>query len=260
MLTVYTVVKRFEGEFDRIQRNAIRSWLQLNPTPEVLLFGDDEPGAVEAAADLGVSVYPIKRSKQGTPLIKSCFRQGESLAQHDIQCYVNADIIICQNFIDALLTTAGRFDKFLLSARRWDVDIQQELYTFDHKFIERCQAEGELHHKGAVDIFCHRGIDWSKFPGRMAPRGMWDNYLIYLALKQCTHFVDATSVATIVHQNHTLDKFTPERLPERQINRDLYAQAVPDGTVYGFNNACWRLTKDGFELTHYGKSRRYHRR
>lgn len=262
MLTIYTVVKGFEGEFDCIQRNAISSWLQLSPTPEVLLFGDDEPGAVEAAADLGVPIYPIERSKQGIPLIKSYFSQGESLAQHNIRCYVNADIIIFQDFIEALITTADRFDKFLLSARRWDWDlnVQQELCAFEHKLIEICRTEGSLRHKGAIDVFCHRGVDWSKLPNTMTPRGAWDNYLVWMALEQQAHFVDATAVATIVHQNHTLDKFAKEKLGERQHNRDLYAQAVPDGTVYGFNEACWRLTEDGFELTHYGKSRRYHRR
>ena len=260
MFTICTIVKGFaSSEFNRIQRNAIRSWLQLKPTPEVILFGDDEPGAVEAATDLGVPIYPIERSGQGTPLIKSCFDQGESLARHDIRCYINADIIICRDFTNALTETAKRFDRFLLSARRWDLDVQQELCTFDHKLIEKCRTEGSLRHKGAIDIFCHRGVDWSEFP-EMTPRGMWDNYLVYLALKQYAHFIDATPIATIIHQNHTLDKFTPERLPERQINKDLYAKAVPDGTVYGFNQACWALNRDGFKLTHYGKSRRYHRR
>jgi len=257
-------VKGFEGKFDRIQRNAVRSWLQLKlkPPPEVLLFGDDEPGAVEAAAELGVPIYPIERSKQGTPLIKSCLKQGESLAQYGIRCLVNADIIICSDFAEALIKTANRFEhaRFLLSARRWDIGIRQALSTYDHKFIEKCRTEGDLRHKGAIDLFCYRGVDWSGFPDRMTPRGKWDNYLVYLALEQYVHFVDATPVATIVHQDHPLDKFAPERLPERQVNKDLYAQAVPDGTVYGFNQACWKLTKKGFKLTHYGKSRRYHRR
>jgi len=254
-------VKGFVGEFDRIQRNAIRSWLQLEPTPEVLLFGDDEPGAVQAAADLGVPIYPIERSEQGTPLLGSTFSLGKSLARHDIQCYVNADIIIFQDFIESLVSTSNRFDRFLLSARRWNLDVQQELWTFDHKLIEMCRTKGKLSHKAAIDVFCHRGVDWSAFPDTMTPRGTWDNYLVWMALKQLAHFVDATAVATVVHQNHTQkNRYAPERLPERQINKDLYAQVVPGGALYGFSMACWRLTKSGFEITGYGKSRGYRER
>ena len=42
MLTFFTTGKPFRGHSGIIQRNALRSWLLLDPDVEVILFGDDE--------------------------------------------------------------------------------------------------------------------------------------------------------------------------------------------------------------------------
>ena len=77
MITLYTTVRGFTGEYDHIQRNAIGSWLQLEPAPEVILFGDDEPGAQGFAAEVGLPIYPLIRGWKGIPLVIS---QTESLS------------------------------------------------------------------------------------------------------------------------------------------------------------------------------------
>ena len=57
MLTIFAIPKAFKGQFDAIQHNAIRSWVQLDPKPEVVLFGDDE-GTAEIANELGLRHIP----------------------------------------------------------------------------------------------------------------------------------------------------------------------------------------------------------
>jgi len=41
MLTLFALPKPFRGRNGIIQQNAIRSWTLLEPTPEIILFGDE---------------------------------------------------------------------------------------------------------------------------------------------------------------------------------------------------------------------------
>ncbi len=50
MFTLFSTPKPFRGEFARIQRNAMRSWVALRPRPEILIFGDEEGTAGDAEA------------------------------------------------------------------------------------------------------------------------------------------------------------------------------------------------------------------
>ncbi len=43
MITLFTIPKPLEGEFRRLQENAVGSWRVLGPEVEILLLGD-EPG------------------------------------------------------------------------------------------------------------------------------------------------------------------------------------------------------------------------
>ena len=45
MLTFFSTPKPFVGHIDVIQRNALRSWRQIHPDIEILLFGDDAGAA-----------------------------------------------------------------------------------------------------------------------------------------------------------------------------------------------------------------------
>ena len=59
MLTIFALPKPFRGHAGVIQRNAIQSWLRLQPACEVILLGD-EPGTREVAAQVGAHYsYPI---------------------------------------------------------------------------------------------------------------------------------------------------------------------------------------------------------
>ena len=51
MLTMFTIPKAFRGDFDIIQKNAIRSWTLLRPECEIILFGNEE-GTAEMAGEL----------------------------------------------------------------------------------------------------------------------------------------------------------------------------------------------------------------
>lgn len=251
MITFYTIVKGFEGEFDRIQRNAIGSWLRV-PGAEVLLFGEGEPGAVEYAREMGLPIYAVERDRLGIPFVSSALEQGERLATHPVRCYLNADIVVLPaGFRIALRIVKERFDKFLLSARRWDLD-HETLLDFEGEWEQEleCQARerGSLHRKPAIDVFCHNGVEWGEVPPFAIGRFAWDNDLLERALQDGAAFVDATPVCTVIHQNHSIT-WKPE---DRRDNLELFKrvhgldsdEAMHDAKR-GFADAQWKITEEG---------------
>jgi len=110
MITLFTIPKAFKGHTALVQRNAIRSWTQLSPRPEIILFGTDE-GTEDAAREFGVRhVAEVGRNELGTPLVSSLFESGERLSTTATLCYINADIILLGDFISAVnRIPKGRF-------------------------------------------------------------------------------------------------------------------------------------------------------
>lgn len=101
MLNIFSTPKPFKGLIKVIQTNAIRSWISLHPPCEVILFGNEE-GTAEIASELGIRHIPdVERSEYGTPLISSLFRIAQSIGTHELMCYVNADIILMNDFMES---------------------------------------------------------------------------------------------------------------------------------------------------------------
>ena len=126
-ITLFATPKKFEGHIGVIQRNAIQSWTLMTPTPEIILFGD-EPGTSEIAAEFGLRHVPrVKCNRWGTPLISDLFEQAEKLGQGTIVSYVNSDIILFDDFAQALVRVSAWSDHFLMVGRRTDLDIKQAL-------------------------------------------------------------------------------------------------------------------------------------
>ena len=206
MLTMFAVPKAFHGHVGMIQRNALRSWLRLDPRPEVILFGEDE-GVAEFAAELGVRHLPeLAKSTHGTPLISDAFSQAQEAAQHDTLCYVNADIILMSDFLAAVRGVLSLSRPSLMVGRRWDVDVKEEL-AFDDGWEERLRSEtrtrGVLHEVTGIDYFVFRKGLWGEsMPAFAIGRTAWDNWLLFEARRRKAALVDATRMVTIVHQNH----------------------------------------------------------
>jgi len=255
-ITIYSMVKGFEGEQDYIQRNAIGSWLALGPDVEVILFGDDEPGAREYADETGLLILSVERyGKTGAPMLRSVISQADVCARYPIRCLVHSDIILLPDFVDAIQAALAKFgDRFLLSARRWDADIPGPInfaLPWNQVFRESIRTlPKSQHHPRACDLFCYRGIDWGEIPAFRFGSVCFDNWLIYRAIKEGATFVDASGVVTPVHQRHG---YTIPRV-QRQETAALYEQTLaangrPHAKRYGFLHAHWLLTPGGWRAT-----------
>ena len=205
MLTLFAIPKPFRGHIDVIQRNAIHSWMCLQPRPQIILFGDDD-GTAEVAQELGVHHVPsVARSELGTPLLHDVFAQAHRMATSDVLGYVNADIMLMSDFIQALQRVVRFKRQFLMVGRRWDLELNEPL-DFDENWEEWLRAHvvihGELHSIAAMDYFVFpRGI-YEKIPPFTVGRMAWDNWMIHAARVQGVQVVDASRAVIVVHQNH----------------------------------------------------------
>jgi hypothetical protein len=203
LLSILSIPKAFVRHNAIIQRNATRSWLELVPQCEIMLFGDDH-GVVDAAKELGVAHIPfIEKNEYGTPLLSSVFTIAEKIAKYDILMYVNADIILFQDLIEAV----RQIDKplFLMCGRRRDLDVKHEIDFNDPVWADALQekviAEGKLHSLSGIDyfIFKRHSVDMPPFA---VGRPGWDGWLIYEMRRKGIPVIDATEAITVIHQNH----------------------------------------------------------
>jgi hypothetical protein len=205
MLTLFSIPKAFQGHSDLIQRNAIHSWTLLRPSCEILLFGNDQ-GTAEVAAEYNLRHIPdIARSQYGTPLVNDIFEQAQRQASSNILCYVNADIILTNDFMEAIETMVSQKNRWLMVGQRWDISIDN-LLDFDREWDKRLRTEvrtkGNLHKFDAIDYFAFTRDLYTNIPAFAIGRTAWDNWLIYRARAQKVVVVDATPGVMAIHQNH----------------------------------------------------------
>src|ERR1700746_3169187 len=114
MITFFTPAKAFTGHNGVIQRNALKSWTLAAPDAEVILFGDEE-GAAKVSCKLGLRHEPhVERHESGLKYVAYLFGQAQAIARHDYLCYVNCDIILLRDFVDAFQRVRSRLPKFLM--------------------------------------------------------------------------------------------------------------------------------------------------
>lgn len=205
MITIFTTPKPFRGHAKIIQTNAILSWTRL-PNTEVLLLGQEFGLKTFSKKHKLAHIPNIKHSKLGTPLINSLFKTAYQHASYPIVSYVNADIILFEDFITSTQRVAQTVEKFLIIGKRIDLEVNEEIklnYSPNlRKLKARAKSEGVLHNAAGIDYFIHQKNLWPKIPPMGIARARWDNWLVFEALQSKASVVNATSTITAIHQNH----------------------------------------------------------
>jgi hypothetical protein len=206
MLTIFALPKPFKKEFDIIQKNAIQSWTLFWPKCEIILFGDEE-GTAEVAAELGARYIPqVAQNEFGTPLVNDVFEKAQKIAKNNILAYVNADIILMSDFMEAIEKIKNERD-FLMVGQRWDFDLEKLLDLNDSNWEAKLRAEvikkGKLHPQTGIDYFVFRKSFFRNIPPFALGRTIWDEWLLYEAWKRKAKIIDASQVIMAIHQNHS---------------------------------------------------------
>lgn len=192
------------GNIKVIQKNAIGSWISLRPECEILLFSNAE-GMSEFDFDSRIRfISDVACNEYGTPLVNSMFQTAQKIAAHDLLCYINADIILLNDFLKAISMINIR--PFLTLGRRWDIDIKEPLKFQDPNWESELKVntlkKGKLHGIAGIDYFVFPCGLYQDIPPLAIGRPWWDNWLIYNTRLRKIPVIHATSMITAVHQNH----------------------------------------------------------
>ena len=251
MITIFSTLKPFEGHISIIQRNAIMSWKNLKGKPEIILLGN-EPGVAEICKELDLIHIPdIAYNEYKKPLCEDVFQRAQKIAKYDIVAYVNADIILMDNFIDAAKLCG--YDHFLMVGQRFDLNIAKPIdfrgaWTSVLKY--KVRKNGVLHKSTGIDYFVFRKNDWLDIPPMVIGVIAWDNWLVSTAINKGHIVIDATEFISVIHQNHVSARIKDYKLlleqdPQSAKNREL--ADTKGGRVHsGFtNHAPWVMTVTG---------------
>lgn len=243
-LTLFSTPKAFTGEFETIQRNALRSWTLLRPACDIVLLGDETCTASHAAAHGAQHIASLERSSHGTPLVNAMFERVTADARTDLVGYVNSDIILMSDFMAAVGRTAARFPRFLLVGQRRNVRIETPLDfdgPWEHTLRELAKS-GDACYPG-IDYFVFPRELWSAIPPFALGRSYWDNWPLYAARRRGAVVVDGTPAVLAVHQDHT---YYPGQLQgeESKRNWDLAGGA---GNLLTTREATHVLTAQGIK-------------
>lgn len=253
MLTLFTTAKPFtDARIAAIQRNACTSWTLLRPRPEIMLFGD-EPGTAEVARDLGLRhMRRVARSPSGVPLLGDMFLQAEREAAHDLLCYVNADIILLDDFMAAVARLTAWRERWLLIGGRLDLDLCQPLDFDAPDWQARLAWQARLQ-----GIPMTQGSDYFAFPRGLYPRvppfapgrTAWDNWLIWWPRQAGIPVIDATHRVTAVHQGLNSSQVVGATAGSPDGRRNA-ALAGPWATSFTPADADYELTLEGVRPRH----------
>lgn len=204
MLTIFAIPKAFRGHIGVIQTNAIQSWVSLQPACEIILLGNDV-GTAELASKLKLCHIPdIEFNEEGIPLVSSAFSIVQSIAENQLLCYVNADIILLSDFLPSVQCVCKC--PFLLVGQRRDLDLNELVDFNDVQWEAKLQTQvvrySRSHGRSGIDYFVFsRGL-FKDIPLLAIGQLGWDNRMIYQARSLRIPIIDATQVISAIHQNH----------------------------------------------------------
>jgi hypothetical protein len=251
MLTILTVPKPFRGHVGEIQRNAIASWQALRPEIQIVLVGDED-GIEDAARGAGVEhVRGLAQNDRGTPRLDSAFECAGRVAEWPLWCFVNADILLLDDFPYAVERVASAFDEFLLVGESRDLDLAAQTRMSDAatraQIRKRALAQGRLRGYAALDYFVFPKALFDPVPPFLMGRACFDNWLVWRARDQNRAVVDVTRSVVVVHQPHDYSHI-PGGLDEAYYGEEArHNEQLAGGRehIYSLHDATHRLYSKG---------------
>jgi hypothetical protein len=249
-VTIFATPKRFTGQFDRIQRNAIQSWIALGPAVEVILIGDDDGTAAICREHRLQQVADVATTAKGIPLLSDLFRIGQERAQAPIACFVNADIILMDDFVAATRRVSAQFTDFLMIGQRWDLELTQRLGDLEGPWAQTLRTDtarhGVLNSPLWVDYFAFPVGQYPELLPCVIGRPGYDHWIVWHTLQRGIPVVDATDAVLAVHQHHDYSHGGGKRAVYNGADAD-YNYGLIGGRAHlrHIGHATQRLTADG---------------
>jgi len=246
-LRIFSTTKPFAGHSATVQKNAIFSWLQLDPRPDIILYGNSL-GTKEICSEFNLThVQEIATNVHGTPLVNKMFEDAiardlrsedavsgvgkSSPSEIGAFAYVNSDIVLGADFTAAISMTADHLDDFLMVggrvnvpdwmayARHWKhEEWSDSVPTRVNEVHRRVWLHGDLDKATAIDYFVYSSKDAlpSDIPDFAVGRFTWDSWLLERGHSNLLT-VDATNAVLAIHQKHDYSHWkTSDHTPEKK--------------------------------------------
>lgn len=214
MISIFTSFRSFEiPEYNFLQTKAYKSWLNLNPIPEIIVLGD-APGVSEVCKNNNfIHCSKVKSAESGAPFIDSYIKRAERVASHQYMLMLSSDIFIENDTYQVLDSVKNRFDKFCVCARKFNF-----FYDDSDSLVKVRWGNWQ-----AGDYFLYTKGLFKTIPPFIIGRCALDNW-IYRHLVEQNCMINASGVATVYHHihKHGVDIGKELRAKEVQDNRDLY--------------------------------------
>jgi hypothetical protein len=244
-LTLFTAPKPFTDPLViTIQRNALRSWMQLGDNTEIILLGD-EPGMAEIAAELGLRHLPeVNCNAQGTPLVSSIFDRARQSTDSPLLAYLNTDMLVFPDFLETAKMVARQAKEFLVIGQRWDLNVKSIMdYSagWETRLRDEVIQKGKLHRPAGSDYFIFPRDIFREIPDFAIGRAGWDNWMIYQARQQGWRVIDATPSLMVIHQEHHYNHL-PGGQPHFNLEESQRNMALAGGshTMYTVLDSNWQ--------------------
>ena len=206
MITIFSTPKNFENIFDIIQKNALNSWRALSSEVEIIIFGDAIGSEKNAHLINAVYMPEVRVSKSGVPYLSDLFAKAQQYSTYDTLVFINADIILPNNFIKIVSNVKNQFRKYLMVGHRWDMDVNTIIDFYDQdkagEFWQKANEESIKHPSCGIDYFVFNRNTFKALPDFAIGRPGYDNWLLWNARRHFIPLVDTSRDIKVIHQNH----------------------------------------------------------
>ena len=231
VITFYTAPRNFEPPYDVWQDNAIRSWMALKPTPQVVLIGDRET-AVQAKR-LGVQ---FSESDGDLPSVRHIIRAGEQRAGYPVLCFLNADNVLLPTFYANIAPVVWQHERFVCIGRRTNLNVEGLIDSTSPEFATQIEQHGTQGGWTGMDYFIYRGISLADgMPDFKIGRDFYDNWLVRRMAWGAVPLIDVSEALTVIHENHPVK---PKAFSAHQVRNRALARL---DRRYGIKTANRRL-------------------
>jgi len=248
MITIFSCPKPFTGNTALLQRNAVLSWTQISPRPEIILLGSEQ-GVAEVCGELGFRQIPeIACNEAGIPLVSDLFAKAEAASSHEWMCFINTDIIVTSKLTAAMKLALERWKSFVLCCSPWNSSSTDGVSVgspgWESRLDDLVRKAGRPPKLQGIDLLLFPKGSYRQMPPFLIGRMAYDNWFIFKVLAMGIPLIDASRFVFTVHQDHPGSSHSNRHQFDRDTRRNQ-AMAGWWPRTYIAQDAPYRIDEDG---------------
>jgi hypothetical protein len=138
-------------------------------------------------------------------LLNDLFARAERIAAHGLLCYVNADIVLSSDLLNAIAVVRPERHRALITCTPIDMPMEEVLETghqdWEDRLRSRAFRDGRPPSRFGADVFVFPKGYYRKVPPLLIGKAWWDTWLIGEGCRKLAG-VDVTPFCLAIHQRH----------------------------------------------------------